>query len=84
MSDSRPLGKVICCLELAWHSERGSDAYSLIISIPGRDGTFVRTWKTLQQLLDDEQVADVEITVSKSVVEAILLHGGIQQALLPQ
>lgn len=55
---------------------------SLVISLPGRDGTMIRRWSCRGGVPDDGQVLDIQTVLAGLVVDAFLMNGtGIQAQL---
>lgn len=54
----------------------------LVQSIPGREGTFTRTWKSRDgSLLDADTSRDIAAFVEKCVLDFMYVHVGVQGVL---
>lgn len=72
---------IVLVLELEQSLERHSGSYSVLVSRPGRDGTFSRTWSNPSGRLGASQAQDLTAWVAKTVENALVAFGGIQEGL---
>lgn len=72
---------VFMVLELE-HAMRGPHAgVTVLLSLPGRDGTFSRTWHASNGLLDELSVKDMLAWIELSSRHALQRWTGIQETL---
>jgi hypothetical protein len=72
---------VFMVLELE-HRPRGPHAgITVLLSVPGRDGTFERTWHATNGLLDGLEVEDMIAWIALSSRHALQRWTGVQEVL---
>jgi hypothetical protein len=72
---------VVACIELVQSLERGKVVWTVIVSRPGRDGTFSRNWQNSAGQLSADQAEDLESHVMTTAHNALLAWHGIQGVL---
>jgi len=70
----------VFCVEVIVASE-GKHGAILIASIPGREGTFTRAWGRPERSLTESELSDLSTTVSRWVIDAMILSHGHQGQL---
>lgn len=80
---SRPqrLGRVCLCVELEVPLSGPLSTIALVNSLPGRPGTFTRTWDLPSSGLTEAVWKDIQSVLLESVHSALVLLGGAQQEL---
>lgn len=64
------------------HAPRGPHAgITVLLSVPGRDGTYQRTWHASNGLLDAEALKDLLAWVQLSCTHALERWTGVQEVL---
>lgn len=58
-----------------------SPCVAVVASLPGREGTLTKKWKTVQGLLNSRQVADLQGWIHTSVANSLLAWLGVQESL---
>lgn len=64
------------------HAARGPHAgITVLLSVPGRDGTFSRTWHASNGLLDALALKDMLVWIQLSCTNALERWTGVQEVL---
>jgi len=71
-----------CVMELVQDRSAAHPSIAVVLSVPGREGTFVKRWKTIQGRIDADQALDLITWVQSSANNALLAWTGTQ-AVLP-
>lgn len=81
ISDSAPVGRTVVCLEVIKNSRTTGKAVSVVATIPGRDGTLIRSWGNLGRSLSTEEGRDLANWVLSSIQNALMAAEGLQGSL---
>ena len=76
----KPLGRTVLVLELCEYTTGGEQRFSIVASVPGRDGTYVQHWQAHNGAVDDATATDILARVDRWVIDAFFSLGGIQTA----
>jgi hypothetical protein len=71
----------LACLELLYGAREGEPRYTLLVSLPGRDGTVARSWGSYGKWMDEAEIADFISYTQKTLTTVIALKSGWQQEL---
>ena len=80
ISGMKKVGELV--VEAEYFESGSAAAIVLTISVPGREGTFTKTWSSRDGLLDSSQVEDLTVWISKAVTTGLLRFTGTQESLL--
>lgn len=82
-TDKRKLtsSAVVLCIELEQAIGEGGCSWGVVLSRPGREGTYSRSWTNQRGQLDDKQAEDMAAYITKQSMEAMALWGGVQRTL---
>jgi len=72
---------VLFVAEVVLDRTRPARWVELVLSIPGRDGAFVRRWTLGQGMLDAPSARDLAGCLEQSLMEALTLMCGVQEVL---
>lgn len=75
------VSRSVAVFEVVRTRRTGSDYIEVLVSLPGRDGTFRRSWQLRSGCPDDEQAVDISMWVANQVTTAIIASTGIQAIL---
>ena len=80
---SRPIraSASVCCLELLKGRGKEEPRFTLVCSLPGREGAFSKSWGRPQMLMDEHEVTDMLTWIQRTVAQAIVLDSGVQEQL---
>lgn len=73
--------RVFLVLELEWLRGKDEEAVAVVGSLPGRDGSIVRSWRILHGCLTTSQVDDLAAYCQRMAVDACLTFHGVQGTL---
>lgn len=68
-------------IEVASDYQGENRFYQILVSLPGRESMFTRTWLVGKAGIDDGQMADLAQTVAAFVTDAVYTRDGVQQRL---
>lgn len=68
-------------IEVASDHQGENRFYQILVSLPGRESMFTRTWMVGKGGIDDGQVADIAGTVAAFVTDAVYTRDGVQLRL---
>lgn len=82
-SRRRPIrqGHGVLTLELQQLTVADGPGWQLTCSVPHREGTFSRSWGRAGVPLDERAWEDMAVWVERMLLDAVHLHGGIQEVL---
>lgn len=83
MKSTRPTleGRVLLSAEVVVPVTGPCKRVGLVLSIPGREGTFERVWEVPSGVVDVAVYNDLCLGLEKAVVNALMLVGGVQETL---
>ena len=73
--------KVLLAIEVEKVQDQAGVSYLLVQSLPGREGTLTKRWRTANGLLTPSESQDLAFHVAQVVVSAIVCSEGVQTAL---
>lgn len=68
-------------LELQTRRNFGEFTATIVASVPNREGTLSRSWRSHDGVMDDKQVRDLDAWTTKLILDAFMTLGGVQQSL---
>lgn len=77
-----PFGRVHLVIELAHLLHDGEAVWSVVASLPGREGTLTRRWRADGPRMTFRNMQDLTATVQLWIANAIVCKDGVQQELL--
>jgi hypothetical protein len=76
-----PVGTVRLCVELCRRTDGRETHWSVVASLPGREGAAIYRWTGERGYLTESQLRDMVGRLSKVVTNCVLLTDGLQQEL---
>jgi cell division inhibitor SulA len=77
----KKLWRTLLTIELERQLGEDARVWQVILSIPGRDGTFARSWTSSSGLPDAYVTEDISMWIAHQVSQAIVMHDGVQGVL---
>lgn len=80
-SDLKTLGTCSAVFEVVTGMKTGEPGISIVVSMPGREGTFTRSWGAFGRALDASEADDLHCWLNVTLRHLLLARHGIQMLL---
>jgi hypothetical protein len=78
------IGRVLCTIELCQGVSAIDPRFSVVVTLPGREGAFTKSWGHVHRTMDEQEVTDMMVWIQRTVANAIVIDNGVQEVLPSQ